>query len=106
MEQIGIESVLMKLNDTVDRETSAVKTFGIRFLSADGQREMHCRKFTKMPKATLTDHDRRGRQYYNLQESGTLLLEDVEAGHPKSVKAAMIYGFRDYQSSKWLNVFH
>lgn len=106
MDQIGIENVLLKLNDTVDRETSSVKTYGLRFLSAEGKREIHCRKYTKMPKAALNDQDRRGRQFYNLQQSGALLLEDIEAGHPKSVKASMIYGFRDYQSSNWLNVFH
>jgi hypothetical protein len=107
MNQIGIENVLVKLNDTVDNQTTTVKTYGLRFITKEGeQREITCRKSTKMPKVEVSDQDKRGQQYYNLKRNGILLLEDINAGHPRSIKAAMIYGFRDYQSPIWLNVFH
>jgi hypothetical protein len=107
MEQISIENVLVKLNDTVDNATLTVKAYGIRFITAEGEkREILCRKKTKDAKTEIQGLDPKGKQYYHLQANGVLLLDDLIAGHPKSIKAAMIYGFQDYQSPKWLNVFH
>lgn len=107
MVQIGIEAVLDKLNDTVDINNSTVKTFGLRFINAEGEtREIVCRKHTKDATKKVSGKDERGKDYYNLQRNGVMLLQDMDANHPRSIKTAMIYGFRDYQSDVWYNVFH
>jgi hypothetical protein len=107
MEQIAIDVVLKKLNDTVDVSNSAVKSYGLRYLDAQGSvNEYHCRKFTKHPKTKPTQTDKRGSDFYNLQRNGVILIEDLNAEHPRTLKVATIFGFRDYQSNNWLTVFH
>jgi len=107
MEQISIENVLIRLNDTVDYESLEVKKYGIRFITSEGEiREITCKKRTKQPKAAITKHDPRGNQFYSLQGKGVIMLDDLDAGMIITVKPAMIYGFKDCQSTKWLNVYH
>jgi hypothetical protein len=107
MAQIGIDTVLAKLNDTVDINNSDVKVFGIRFINSEGEtREINCRKYTKSPKQNMDGKDVRGKDFYNLQRNGVIMLCDVDAGHPRAVKTAMLYGFCDFQSTTWLNIFH
>ena len=107
MSQIGIDLVLVKVNDTVDVENSIVKTYGVRFINAEGEkREINCRKYTKSPKQNMDGKDERGKDFYNLKRNGIIMLWDVDAGHPRSVKTAMLYGFCDFQSSIWLKIFH
>jgi hypothetical protein len=110
MDQIGIDVVLDKLNDTFDIETSALKSFGIKFLSdKDGQiisREMKIRKRTKGPRQETTGQDQRGKGRYNLQANGLIAVVDVDANMPKSITVAMIHRFRDHKSDKWTKVFH
>lgn len=107
MFQIGIDVVLAKLNDTVDEQDSAVKTFGVRFINREGEkREIICRKHTKDATKKITGTDDRGKDYFNLQRNGVIILDDLDNGHPRTIKTAMIYGFKDYQSEGWHNVFH
>lgn len=110
MDQIGIEEVLDRMNDTVDIHTSNLKSFGIRFLSdKDGQiisREMIVRKRTKGPRQETTGQDPRGKGRYNLQANGLIAVVDVEVNIPKSITVAMIHRFRDHKSDKWTKVFH
>jgi hypothetical protein len=106
MEHISIENVLVKLGDTVDSENLTVKTYGIRFLSAEGKREVICRKYTRTPKAQVSGQDPKGKHSFHLQLNGVVMLQFDGDDHPKYVYPAMIYGFQDYKSSKWLNVSH
>ena len=107
---IDIGTVLNKLNDTVDQQTQDVKVFGLRFLVKlkPGQgvtREMIVRKNVKAPKQKHSVQER-GKGTYSLQKNGILRAYSEERGHPIDIKTAMIYGFRDYKESYWLNVFH
>lgn len=105
--EIGIEEVLNKVNDTVDQYDSAVKTFGLRFITSEGEkREIEARKYTRGSKQELVGKDNRGKDFYNLQRNGVILLVDITNQRTISVKPAMVYGFKDYQSDSWLNVFH
>lgn len=104
---IDIGTVLNKLNDTVDEGTQAVKNYGLRFLKQNGEtREVRCRKNVKSPRQGMKGKDPRGKELYNLKRNGLMLIQDIDIDEPRSIKVSMIYGFRDYQSSKWLNVFH
>lgn len=106
--QIDIGTVLNKFNDTVDDHTHEVKTFGIRFLKADGSiRTMIARKNVKQPKTGFKPKaNEKGKLNYNLQYNGVMLLTDTEANGSRAVKTSMIFGFRDHRSSTWLNVRH
>jgi hypothetical protein len=105
--EIGIEEVLNKVNDTVDQHDLTVKTFGLRFITSEGEkREINCRKYTRGSKQELTGRDQRGKEYYNLQRNGVMLVIDITNTRTISIKPSMIYGFKDYESDSWLTVFH
>lgn len=110
MQQIGIDAVLGKINDTVDVEKSTVKTFGIRFLTEKnnliGPRELTIRKRTKGYQQTTSGTDKRARGNYNLQANGLIAVIDVESNISKNVFVSMIYQFRDFESETWQTVFH
>lgn len=107
MLQVAIETVLNKLNDTVDTNDLTVKTFGLRFINRKGEkREVQCRKHTKDATKKVEGQDQRGKDYFSLQRNGVILVDDVDAGHPRTLKVAMIYGFKDFHDTQWFNVFH
>jgi len=107
MESIGIADVLAKLSDTTAPDSSAVKDFELRFLTKeDGARELRVRKYTRGPRRMATESNSRGKAAHNLQKNGLIMVHDLSNGRVIELKAAMIYGFRDYQSTNWLNVFH
>jgi hypothetical protein len=104
---IDIATVLSKLNDTFDERTHQEKYYGIRFLDRHGNtHEVTVRKNVKSPQLKQDVKRTRGKDEFNLQRQGTVLLAEHNAIHPITPKACMIYGFRDFQSNKWLNVFH
>lgn len=105
--QVGIEAVLDKLNHTVDVESSVVRDYGLKVLTAEGPSMLYSiRKYTKGLKQQTTGQEKRGKDYYNLQRNGIIMVEDIAAGHPKSITAAMIFAFRDHESNEWQKVFH
>ena len=107
MGQIDIASVMRKLDDTYDERTNEVKCYGLRFITRKGEKhEVICRKNVKSPKQETTGSDPRGKVMFNLQMHGVVMVEDMANGHPITPKVAMIYGFRDYKSNMWHNVFH
>lgn len=105
---IDIGTVLNKFNDTVDERTSETKAFGIKVLTATGEvREMVCRKNVKSPKARLeSEPEERGKMNYNLKKNGVMLVQDLEAMAPRSVKVACILQFKDFLSNHWEDVRH
>lgn len=110
MQQIGIEAVLAKLNDTVDVHDASVKAFGIRFLTEKNNliisREMFIRKRTKGYRQAVTGQEKRGKGSYNLQANGLIAVIDEESQMPKNIFVAMIYQFSDCKSENWQPVFH
>lgn len=107
MEQISIEQVSDRINATIDPSTSELRQFGIRYLSEKGNTpEVRVRKLTKGAYQKTTGQDKRGKGFYNLQANGIMLLENLDAERPESVKLAMIFAFRDHNSKHWQTVFH
>lgn len=107
MEVIDIGTVLAKFDDTIDEVSHAVKEFGIRFITSEGRvRTMRARKNVKSPSLKIQTPEERGKLMYNLKRNGVMLLEDLDINEPRSVKVAMIFGFRDFSSSTWLRVKH
>jgi hypothetical protein len=107
MESIGISEVLNKISDTVDVITTDIKHYGVRYLTEEGEnRELNVRKYTRGLKQSVSGVDKRGKGYYNIQKNGVVLVQDLTNGRTISLKAAMIYGFRDFESNFWNKVFH
>jgi hypothetical protein len=104
---IDIATVLKKLNDTYDEQTQEEKYFGIKFIDRNGiVHEVECRKNVVAPRIKYAGSNARGKSEVNLKRNGIVMLYDRNAGHPITPKAAMIFQFQDFKSSKWLNVFH
>jgi hypothetical protein len=104
---IGIEEVLSRVNNTVDHENSAVKVFGLRFLTAEGEkRELTGRKYTRGSRQELVGKDNRGKDFYHLQRNGVMMIADITNARTIAIKPSMIYGFKDHESDTWLKVFH
>jgi hypothetical protein len=105
---IDIGTVLIKFDDTYDEASLQVKDYWLRFITLDGRiRTMHARKNVKSPKQKLRSPLRaRGKGLFHLQRHGTMLVHDLVAGEPRTIKVAQIFAFRDHRSTTWLNVRH
>ncbi len=106
---IDAGTVLNKLNILIDDETNQTKEFGLQVLTSDGSvREMLCRKNVSSPRAALVKGKTapRGKFNYNLKMNGIVLVQDVIANSPRSIKAACILQFKDFGSSQWVDVRH
>jgi hypothetical protein len=99
MLEIDIATVLNKLNDTIDEKKAVSKSYGLRFIKATGEcRELICRKNVRAGV--------RGKYQFSLKDRGLVQVTADNETHPRLIKPTMIYGFKDYQSDVWLNVFH
>ena len=108
MSVIDIGTVLNKFDDTIDELDNAVKDFGIRFITADGRvRTMRARKNVKAPQQQLQQPlQPRGKFRYNLQRSGTMLVQDLKLDEPRTVKPAMMFAFADFNSLSFSRIRH
>jgi hypothetical protein len=107
MTSIGISEVLTRINDTVDQHTTAIKEYGIKFYTAKGAlRDIVVRKYTRGALQETVGEDKRGKAAHNLQRNGLVMLQDLTNGRTIEVRATSIYGFRDFESDRWLKVFH
>lgn len=104
---IDIGTVLNKINDTIDEATQDVKVFGLRFITVKGEtREWIVRKNVKAPHQQPKSRDPKGKEQFHLQRHGVMMVNIDGTDKIRTIKPAMIYGFRDYKESYWLNVFH
>lgn len=111
---IDIGTVLLKFDDTYNEQTMQVKNYGIKFITKDGRiRTMQARKNVKSPRTPVDRTDTniiakrtRRKGLFNLQRHGTMLVNDLHRGEPRTVKVANIFAFRDFNSTTWLNVSH
>jgi hypothetical protein len=108
MNVIDIGTVLNRFDDTYDEQNNLVKSFCIKFITEDGRvRSMHCRKGVKAPKQQLKNGNQdRGKFRFNLKRNGSILLHDIDINESRSPKVAMIFMFKDFNSTEWLKVFH
>ena len=104
---IDIGTVLGRLNDTYDETNQQLKKYGIRFINKEGEtRELTVRKNVKNPMQEAIHRAAWGKEQHNLKRNGVMLVQAEGEEHPRTIKTAMIYGFRDFNSTTWLNVFH
>lgn len=106
-QRIDIGTLLNRFDDTISEKDGKTKTFGIRFITKDGRiREMNARKNVQMPVRNGSPLAERGKLKYNLNFHGAMLLFDEDIQQYRSVKVAHIFGFRDFKSNQWIDVFH
>lgn len=105
---IDIGAVLNKLNILIDDESNQTKQFEFQVLTSDGVREMLCRKNVSSPKAGLVNGAiaPKGKFNYKLKMKGVILVQDLVANAPRSIKAACILQFKDFGSNQWVDVRH
>lgn len=105
---IDAGTVLNKLNELID-DANQTKEYGLQVLTADGSvREMQCRKNVSSPRAALVSGSTssRGKFNYKLKSKGIVLVQDLTANAPRSIKAACILQFKDFNSTQWIDVRH
>lgn len=107
---IDIGTILNKLDDTVDVNTGAVKTFGFRFLKVKDENGkilgeiVNARKGVKNPKAKHSaPKEPKGKFRFNLKSTGNIMLFDEEKQRYRTIKVACIYQFRNHGETKWLD---
>ena len=109
MSKIDISTVLKQFDLVYDEKSNQVKTFGIRFITADGRKsEIHdARKNVKNPKAATTGEvSPRTKQKYNLKRHGAMKLFNENTEEYRDVKVAHMIEFRPYNQKIWIPIFH
>jgi hypothetical protein len=102
--QIDTASALSKMNDTYDHVREEVKTYGLRFVSKNGFREIYnARKGVKHPKQqSKSDTSKRGKS--NKKFNGLVQVFDDDIQQFRDIKFAQIVAFRDYKEKTWIPV--
>lgn len=98
---IDTASALSNMNDTWDEKTSQPKTYGLRFGSKNGFREMYnARKGVRHPQQKREERKSTG-THTNLKLSGLVQVFDDDIQEFRDIKFAQIIAFRDHNSSTW-----
>jgi hypothetical protein len=98
---IDTASALAKMNDTWDERTSSPKTYGLRFGSQKGFREIYnARKGVRHPQQKREERKTTG-NHANLKLSGLVQVFDDDIQQFRDIKFAQIIAFRDHNSSTW-----
>jgi len=98
---IDAASALAKMNDTWDESSSQPKTYGLRFGSKNGFREIYnARKGVKNPQQKYEER-KSSAPHTNLKLSGLVQVFDDDIQQFRDIKFAQIIAFRDHNSSSW-----
>ena len=101
---IDTASALEKMRDTWDEKTQQPKTYGLRFVSKNGFREIYnARKAVKNPQQRA-EGTPTGGQHANLQFKGLVQVYDDDIKEFRDIKFAQIIAFRDHNSTQWIPV--
>lgn len=102
--EIDTASALSKMNDTYDHIEDCVKTYGIRFVSKGGFREIYnARKGVKEPKQeSKPNPNNRGKSHKKL--NGLVQIYDEDIRQFRDIKYAQIVAFRDHKKKEWIPV--
>jgi hypothetical protein len=104
---IDIATVLKKIDDTYDEQTHEEKFYGLAFIDAHGNKHwVEVRKNVISPRQKRLSKNPRGKSEFNYQRRGIVQVRQRDASHPITPKACMIFQFKDFKSTTWLNVFH
>lgn len=101
---IDTASALARMNDTYDHQSEEVKTYGIRFVSKNGFREIYnARKGVKHPKQeSKPNPNNRGKSQKKL--NGLVQVFDDDIQEFRDIKFAQIIAFRNHKESVWIPV--
>jgi hypothetical protein len=104
MNQIDTASALARLNDTWDESLSVEKTYGLRFITEKGFREIYnARKGVKFAQQKGKPNDtNRGKS--NKKFSGLVQVYDNDLKQFRDIFFDCIVAFRDYKDSKWIRI--
>ena len=102
--EIDTASALARMNDTYDHDAGEVKTYGIRFISKKGFREIYnARKGVKEPKqqgkASTTNQGKSHKKF-----NGLVQIYDDDIKQFRDIKFAQIIAFRNYKETTWIPV--
>lgn len=101
---IDTASALSKMNDTWDEKTSQPKTYGLRFCSKNGFREIYnARKGVRHPQQKFEARKSEG-GHANLKLNGLVQVFDDDIQQFRDIKYAQIIAFRDHNSSTWQQI--
>lgn len=109
MSKIDIATVLNHFDNVYDEASNAVRSYGIRFITARGTKQeiFDARKNVKNPKAKTTGKaDGKSKQKYNLKEFGTMKLYNENSEEYRDVKVAHMVEFRPHNSKTWIPIYH
>lgn len=105
MDWIDTASALAKMNDTWDHSSDSVKTYGLRFISKNGFREIYnARKAVKEPKQHGKEPADNKRGKSNKKLHGLVQVYDDDTKQFRDIKFAQIVAFRDYKAKQWIPV--
>ena len=98
---IDTASALEKMRDTWDESTGQPKTYGLRFVSKNGFREIYnARRAVKNPQQRA-EGVQSGPKHAHLQFKGLVQVYDDDIKEFRDIKFAQIIAFRDYNSTQW-----
>ena len=104
MQMIDTASALAKMNDTYDMDLDEVKTYGIRFVSKNGFREIYnARKGVKHPKQKGKNKNMGGAKSHK-KFNGLVQIFDDDIKQFRDIKFAQIIAFRNYKEKTWIPV--
>jgi len=106
MSVIDIGTVLAKFDDTFNEIDFSVNRYRLRFITSDGRlRTITARKNVKSPQQGLASPlQPRGKINYNLKRAGHMLLHDLQADAPRTVKPATFCHFEIL--GNWIPIRH
>lgn len=99
----------MKNFDLTTGEDGSLRTYGIRFVTADGRvSEIYdARKNVKNPHAEVTgDNNDRTKQKYHLKTHGAVKLFNDNSEEYRDVKLAHMIAFRPFNQKEWIPIVH
>lgn len=100
--EIDTATALAKMNDTYDHVSDVVKTYGLRFNTRKGFREIYnARKGVKEPKQ---EGKNSGRGKSHKKFNGLVQVYDDDTSRFRDIKFAQIIAFRDYKEKTWIPV--
>jgi hypothetical protein len=102
---IDTASALRKLDDTWDEINGCVKTYGLRFISKKGFREIYnARKGVKNPQQQYKEAAKGNQGNSHKKFGGLVQIFDDDIKQFRDIKYANIVAFRDYKSKEWIRV--
>lgn len=105
--KIDINSVKDELHITEDAQGNP-RTFGVRYVKSTGEvgEIANCRLNVKNSYRKEAADPKGQSLKYNLKYSGLVLLNNIDTGEYRSIKAAQMVAFRPHGRKNWIPIWH